>query len=118
MKKWFLIFTLFISFQAFANNAFTNALKNCSDYLQQGQIPYKNEVYDITITLEKTKKNECLYKEKISQGDTFQQLNCKFTMYQIPAIHDSMVKFNEIFKAEIAKNRIFMAKMSTNRQIF
>jgi hypothetical protein len=72
----------------------------------------------VLITLEKGKKNKCIYKEKIYQGGNFHLLSCKFDSQDLANISSSMKKYNEVFRKQIAKNYIFSAKMTSNGEIF
>lgn len=119
MKKiLFLLFAIFFTTSAFAIDEFSSALKTCEDFSREGSIPYQNEVFNVLVTLEKNKKGECLYKERIFQGKSYQQLNCTFSQADLPAISSSMEEFNRVFKKQIDKNPIFGAKMTTNGEVF
>ena len=97
--------------------SFPTALKTCENYSKTGGVTKQAQYFGITITLNKS-KNKCIYKEKISQGKDWELLTCVFEKEQLPAIADSMQRFNDAFKADIAKNTIFEAKMTTNGEIF
>ncbi len=123
MKKTSLllvIFALFFSFQPKLNaqQMFYEALKTCEKYSQSGTAGYKNETFGIQITLEKAKNNKCVYKEKIFQGADYQMLTCNFDQAQLPFLSGSMERYYNAYKKEIAKNKIFEAKMTTNGEIF
>lgn len=100
-----------------AQSSFTQALKTCETYEQVGTIDHNNEHFSIQVNLEK-KGDKCVYREKIFQGKDYQMLTCNFDKAQLPFLSDSMQRFNDTFKKEIAKNRIFEAKMTTNGEIF
>ena len=123
MKKMIAFCTvLFFAFigvnQTNAQSFFPDALKNCEKYSNEGSAEKYNEVFNISITLEKAKNNKCVYKEKIYQDDHWELLTCNFEPSQLTFMSNSMKRFNEVFAKEIAKNRIFEAKMTTNGEIF
>ena len=97
---------------------FSKALLTCENFSQTGSIEKNNEVFNILVTLEKTKNGKCLYKEKIYQGREYQMLTCNFDEGQLPFMSKSMEKFSETFKKQLAKNPIFEAKMTTNGEVF
>ena len=97
---------------------FSKALLTCENFSQTGSIERNNEVFNILVTLEKTKNGKCIYKEKIYQGKEYQMLTCNFNEGQLPFMSKSMEKYSEIFKKQLAKNPIFEAKMTTNGEIF
>lgn len=101
-----------------AQSTFYQALKTCENYKQEGVVEHDREFFTIQVTLQKARNNKCVYSEKISQGKDYQTLTCNFDMAQLPFLSDSMERFNNTFKTEIAKNRIFEAKMTTNGEIF
>ena len=111
-----LISTIFCSI-SIAQTEFSKALRTCETYRQDGSIAHNGEVFDLTITLDKS-RNKCVYKEKIYQGKKYQMLTCNFENGQLPAIADSMEKYTNFYKKEIAKNKIFEAKMTTNGEVF
>ena len=111
-----LISTIFCSI-SIAQTEFSKALRTCETYRQDGSITHNGEVFDLTITLDKS-RNKCVYKEKIYQGKKYQMLTCNFENGQLPAIADSMEKYTNFYKKEIAKNKIFEAKMTTNGEVF
>ena len=121
MKKF--IMGLFVASAVFlcatvnAENAFTTALKTCAPYSQQGSAINAGQLYNITITLEKKQKN-CIYKEKISQGSGFQMLTCHFPSEDLGFIADNMSNFTTVYKDQVAKNKIFEAKLTNNYDIF
>lgn len=123
MKKWF-VFGLLIVLatitynQSSAQSTFPVALKTCETYTKQGSIEKNNEIFNLLITLEKSKNNKCEYKEKIYQDNRYELLTCHFEPAQLPFMSDSMTRFNKVFEKQIAKNPIFEAKMSTNGEIF
>ncbi len=100
-----------------AQNQFYKSIKTCENYSLQGSAEYNREIFNILVTLEK-KGDKCVYKEKIFQGKNYQMLTCNFDKAQLPFLSDSMERFTNAFKKEIAKNNIFEAKMSTNGEIF
>ncbi len=125
MKKIFILFgvlsiltTTIICSQSSAQSSFATAIKTCEKYTKQGAVEKNNEVFNILITLEKTKNNKCLYKEKIFQDSKYELLTCNFEPIQLAFMSESMTRFNEVFKAQIAKDPIFEAKMTTNGEIF
>ena len=101
-----------------AKSKFSQALKNCETYSQKGSITHNNEVFNISITLNKTFLNKCVYKEKIYQDNNYQMLTCTFKQNQLDYISDSMSRFYETFRVQISKNPIFEAKLTTNGEIF
>lgn len=118
-NMFFVAFIVFlINSSAFAQLPFYEAVATCEEYKQEGSIDYSGETFDITITLNKTKNNKCIYKEKIHQNKSYQMLNCEFSKNQLGFLADSMKRFNQEFAKQIAKNRIFEAKMTTNGEIF
>ena len=122
MKKilfLFIIFSFICSFGvAFAMQTnFSRALSTCENYSQHGSIAHEGEIFNILVTLEK-KADKCVYKEKIYQGKEYQMLTCHFDKEQLPAMTKSMEKYSELFKKELAKNKIFEAKMTTNGEVF
>ena len=124
MKKTvvYLAFLAFIffsyGFSANAQSAFLDAIKTCENYSKDGTIKHKGESFNISISLKKTRKNNCVYKEKIHQENGYQMLTCNFLPNQLEYIHDSMQRFSQEFKKQIAKNDIFEAKLTTNGEIF
>jgi len=124
MKK-IIIFTLFIFICVISQIIaaedtkikFSDALETCQKYSQLGGTSYENQYFNIQINLEKN-KNKCQYREKIFQGKKFQMLTCNFDMGLLPNLSNSMRKYENTFKNEIAKNKIFEAKMTTNGEIF
>lgn len=97
--------------------SFTQAIKTCENYTKEGSSIFEGEEFDITITLNKTKKG-CIYNEKISQGKNYQALTCNFSERQLNFIHDSMERYSAFFKKEIAKKPIFEAKLTNNGEVF
>jgi len=120
MKKslFLIIIALFGCTQAFGETAFIKALETCSNYSQEGSIPYNNEVYNLKITLQKGKGDSCIYKEKIYQDIGYEELNCNFTKNQLQFVANSMREYSNLFKNELAKNRIFEAKLTSNGVVF
>ena len=124
MKKIFISVALAIlaisplksSAEAYLN--FPSAVATCEKYSQEGAIEYGNEYFNLLITLEKKKGDTCIYKEKIYQGRNYQLLTCKFSPTELSYISNSMQRFNDTFKTQIAKNRIFEAKLTTNGEVF
>ena len=98
--------------------SFPQAVATCEKYSQQGSIEHNNEIFNILITLEKKRGDSCIYKEKIFQGKNYQLLTCEFTQNELNYISNSMQKFNDTFRVQIAKNRIFEAKLTTNGEVF
>ena len=123
MKKlttyMFLTALLFFSFCAncLAQNSFSKALETCEEYILNGTGNAGNDIYDISISL-KPKGKVCVYKEKIYQGKDVRTLNCEFEKNQLGFISESMRRYNETYKREIAMNPIFEAKMTSNTEIF
>ncbi len=121
MKKFSLfLLTMFFIFAAsvsFAQNSFTKALRTCDKYSQLGGAEYQNQYYNILITLDKNKKS-CIYKEKIYQSSGYQLLTCKFEQGDLARIADNMDNFVDHYKKEVAKNKIFEAKLTNNADIF
>lgn len=116
---FFAAFALFSCFAVYgAQTNFSKAILNCENYSQDGSIAHEGEIFNILITLEKAKNGKCVYKEKIYQGKDYQMLTCNFDKNQLPFMADSMERFSDMFKKEIAKNKIFEAKMTTNGEIF
>lgn len=107
----------FISLKAYALLTFPQALATCEKYSKEGSIQYKNETFNLSISLNKS-KNKCVYKEKIYQDIGYQMLTCNFEKSQLDFLSKSMEEYNKAFRKEIAKNPIFEAKMTTNGQIF
>ena len=100
-----------------AQESFTTALRTCEKYSQLGGVALGVEYYNILITLDKNKK-KCNYKEKIYQSSGYQMLSCNFEMDQLSIIADSMERFNNVYKKEIEKNKIYEAKLTNNYEIF
>lgn len=121
MKKtlFLAIVSAFICTQSIAQTEFTNALSSCEKYSQDGSIPYQGQVFNLKITLEKGKGGKCTYKEKIYQDNTgYELLTCNFDKDQLKFIANSMNEYSDLFKKELAKNKIFEAKLSSNGVIF
>ena len=124
MKKIFLSITFAVlGFFALNSNAqallsFPQAVATCENYSQQGGVEYNNEYFNILITLEKGRRDSCIYKEKIFQNKNYQLLTCEFHQTELDYISKSMQKFNDEFRVQIAKNRIFEAKLTTNGEFF
>lgn len=121
MKKTLFIFmiSLFMCMQAMAQTEFTNALQTCEKYSQDGSIPYQGQVFNLKITLEKGKNGKCTYKEKIYQDSTgYELLTCNFDKDQLKFVANSMIEYSNLFKNELAKNKIFEAKLSSNGVVF
>jgi len=124
MKKTALISILTLSIfsitaisKAFMEPKFYEAIATCEEYSKQGSIEHKNETFNILVTLNK-KGNKCVYKEKIYQDKDYQMLTCNFDDKQLNFLSNSMKNFTNTFPAQIAKNNIFEAKMTTNGEIF
>ncbi len=119
MKKFLtfiFISSLFLFSFANAENNFSKALRTCDKYSQLGGVDFKGNYYNILITLDKNKKN-CVYKEKVYRQNDFQLLTCNFPQNDWVFIADSMNKFNEAYKTQIAKNKIYEAKLTNNAEI-
>ncbi len=114
----FIFFSVCTFLQVYAENNFSKALRNCDNYTKEGVIPFNNQNFNISISLNKNMKGVCVYKEKIHQPIGYQLLTCNFSKGQLPHIADSMERYNQFFKKEIAQNNIFEAKMSTNGEVF
>jgi len=109
---------IFISSQADANQMkFHEAIKTCETFEQLGAIPYKSQIFDIKVNIEK-KRNKCVYTEKIFQGKDYHLLTCNFKMEDLDYISNSMKRFTESYPKQMEKNRIFEAKMTTNAEIY
>ena len=113
----FIISAVFLCGFASAETAFTTALRTCTPYSQQGSAMNAGHNYTISISLEKNKKN-CVYKEKISLGSGYQLLTCRFKNEDLSEIADNMSAFTQAYKDQIAKNKIFEAKLTNNYYIF
>ena len=111
------ISSMFLFAFANAENTFTTALRTCNKYSQLGGVDFNGNYFNILITLDKSKKG-CIYKEKIYQQSDYQMLTCTFQTGQLSSIADSMSKFTEAYKKEIAKNKIYEAKLTNNAEIF
>ncbi len=96
---------------------FPQALKTCETYSQNGSAAHQNTTFNLNISLEK-KANKCVYKEKISLGKEYELLTCNFSMSDLEAMSKYMQDYNNVFKNEIAKNKIFGAKMTSNALVF
>ena len=124
MKKIFLamcfIFSIYINSVSFATSDiyFPLALKTCENYSNQGGVEYNKDYFNILITLEKTKSKKCLYKEKIYQGKNYQMLNCEFEIWQLEKLSKIMEEYNNAYKKEISKNKIYEAKLTASGEIF
>ena len=117
-KSLFIIFSiLFFQSISLAQSDFPTAIKNCDPYSQDGFATHNNQTFNLSITLEKA-KDKCIYREKIYQGKNYQMMTCKFEKGQLPFISDSMSRYNQFYKKEIAKNPIFSAKMTSNGEVF
>ena len=101
-----------------AQSKFVNAIKTCEEYSNEGSVKYKNEVFNIRITLNKAKGKKCIYKEKIYQQKNYQMLTCEFKQKHQDYIAESMTKFHNEFASQIAKNNIFEAKLTSNAEVF
>lgn len=101
-----------------AQISFSDALKTCEPYTKQGSIEKNDEVFNLLITLEKSRNNKCTYKEKIYQDNSYQLLTCNFEPSQLAFMSKSMKKFSEVFYKQIIENPIFEAKMTTNGEVF
>lgn len=112
------VLTLVLSIKTIAQSTFSKAIKTCESYSQDGSIMHNGEKFNVLITLDKAKNDKCIYKEKIYQDKKYQMLTCEFNQTQQDFIADSMTRFNDMFKKEIAKNRIFEAKLTTNGEVF
>jgi len=96
---------------------FTTAIRTCEAFSMEGEANHNSEIFDVSISLSKTKENACIYKEKISQGKNYELLTCRFEKGYLPYIAESMTKFNNYYAKEIAKNEIFSAKLTSNGDI-
>lgn len=116
----FIASTLFLGLFniAFAQTNFTKALSTCEEYSQKGIIVHQNEAYTVQVTLQKGKKDNCVYKEKITIGQNIHLLTCTFNKMQTDNIAKTMNEFSEKYKTHMIKNPIFEAKLSTNAEIF
>ena len=112
----FIVFTLLLSACVFAQNSFTKALRTCEKYSQLGGVALGDQYYNILITLDKNKKS-CTYNEKIYQSSGYQLLSCNFKTEQLGTIADIMDNFTEAYKKEVAKNKIYEAKLTNTRNI-
>ena len=119
MKKTLILVAviLFGALQVFAETEFSKALLNCDSYTQDGSIPYAGQIFNLKITLQKS-KGKCVYKEKIYQDIGYEQLTCNFDKDGMKYISNSMSEFADVYKKEIAKNRIFEAKLTSNPDVF
>ena len=113
-----LVLLAFAFAKTYAQTSFTQAIKTCEEYKNQGSIRHQDEIFNILITLNKAKGNRCIYKEKIYQDDKYQMLTCEFKQSHQDYIADSMNRFSQEFRKEIAKNNIFEAKLTTNAEVF
>ena len=114
----FTIFSFYTCLASFAGeNNFSEALETCKKYSKSENITRNGILYNLTISLE-SKGNNCIYKEKISEGNKSSALNCTFSKTILPALATSMKEYNNEFKAQIAKNKIYEAKMTNNYTIF
>lgn len=100
------------------NLPFYQAVKTCESYSNIGDGSYDNETFKIEITLQKSKNNHCIYKEKISQGPKYQLLTCDFLPYQLEYISNSMQRYNKYFSKQIPSGSIFEAKLTSNAEVF
>lgn len=112
-----LLISSIISLKTYAFLNFSQALMSCENYSKEGTVQYKNETFNLLITLNKS-KNKCIYKEKIYQNTDYQMLTCNFEKSQLDFLSKSMEEYNRTFKKEITKNPIYEAKMTSNGQIF
>lgn len=103
---------------ALAQLPFSEAVATCETYSQEGSIEHSGETFDLLITLNKSKGGGCIYKEKIYQNKNYQMLTCEFNKNQLSYISNSMKKFSKEFEKQIAKNKIFEAKLTTNGEVF
>lgn len=108
---------LFSSLQVFGETEFSKAMLNCDSYSQDGAIPYNGQTFNLKITLQKS-KGKCVYKEKIYQNIGYEQLTCNFDKDGMKYISNSMSEFADVYKKEIAKNKIFEAKLTSNADVF
>lgn len=112
-----LLISSIISLKTYAFLNFSQALMSCEKYSKEGTVQYKNETFNLLITLNKS-KNKCIYKEKIYQNTNYQMLTCNFEKSQLDFLSKSMEEYNRTFKKEVTKNPIYEAKMTSNGQIF
>lgn len=120
MKKSFLylclVILLLFGFSASAlceELSFSDALKTCKKYYKQQELPRFGTSFTLTISLE-NKSGNCVYKEKISQGEDYNLLTCNFPKTSLDFISKTMEDYNAQYKTEIAKEKIFEAKMSSS----
>ena len=113
----FMVLSLFLLANVYAQNDFTKSLRTCEKYSQLGGAEAGGQYYNILITLDKNKKS-CIYKEKIYQSSGYQLLTCNFAMDELNSIADNMDKFVNTYKKEISKNKIFEAKLTNCGTIF
>ncbi len=112
------LFGLLLNIPVFAESNFAHALRTCEPYLLDGSLVRNGQKFNIAVTLEKSKKKKtCIYKEKIYQGIEYQMLTCNINYEQLPQLADLMDKHYNEHKAEIMKEKIFEAKMTSNEDI-
>lgn len=108
----------FLSAQVNAETNFSRAIATCEDFNQKEIIVQNNEAYNVSVSLEKGKKNNCIYKEKITIGKNTHLLTCTFDKKAMTEISQLMSDFSNRFKSHMIKNPIYEAKLSTNAEIF
>ncbi|MBQ4646393.1 MAG: hypothetical protein IJB79_03500 [Candidatus Gastranaerophilales bacterium] len=123
MKKIFLLALLVSTFTVFAikttaQTTFIKSIKTCEDFSEKSTLFHNGEAFDVLITLNKTKTNKCIYREKIYQNKDYQMLTCEFEQNQQDFIVDSMTRFTKMFEKQISKNKIFEAKLTNNGEVF
>lgn len=120
MKK---IAILSFAFSFFLLNAnvyatdFSNAIKVCAPFSASENIYKTDSVVNLKITLEK-KANKCIYKEKITFSSGSHLMTCSFNQSDLESISLAMEEYYRADKAELDKNKIFQAKMTSNDKLF
>ena len=121
MKKYIVLSAcgLFLTLNSYANDLipFYEAIKTCQKYNQTGAVTKQNQTFNIQVTLDKTKGNKCIYREKIFQGKEYQMLTCDFEQYQLDSMSKLMKDMSTKYASEISKNKIHGAKLTNNVEI-
>jgi len=124
MKNLF-VYTLFAglictlsSNVAFGETNFSRAIATCENFKQSEILIHQNEAYNVTVTLEKNKKNQCVYQEKITIGKNIHLLTCSFGQKEMKHISQLMSDFSNRFKVHMQNHPLYEAKLSTNSEIF
>ena len=113
-----LLFTMFFNINAYADESnFARALRTCNPYILDDSLTRNGQTFNIAVSLEKSKKKSCIYKEKIYQGIEYQMLTCDINNDNLSQIADIMEKHYQNHKQEIQKERIFEAKMTSNNEL-